>query len=547
MPKVYILPEMKVSDRYVTKTLEPNMVDSCKKIGGYWSIFEYYLWNYGSLELGESNGITTLLAAKPSYIFKLDGKTLKTPEQLRSFDVEPGEHTLSIDLRLAVDESYNKPGLYEWFVYNEVYTTYTFDREIKFNIESGNSFFVLSLSFDIYYPLLSGQQFIMNKKGYAPDWRSNCLFHENHTKNIKNVSISFQQVDLSEMKARLNRHVKYTPYFKVSRNEPLPTEDGVSHTVKSSIGNNIDSDFENKQVLKTTKEKVSKLQENKPLSVSEKAKLEDKTISQYIMDRQEVVKPRKRIVKKEVIKNVKYFESDSFKDLMQDFNYSVLNNEVVLEKVKFIENEIIIPDGVNVIKEGAFDESVNGVAFVKLPYSVKILEKGAFKNNKSIEKVEILSRIDTIEKETFFGCSNLEEIKIPSYVKKIKSKAFLKTKLEKVCLPIGVKIEDDSFEKDVKIIYGTQKQIDVEKQVYDALVLEALTDKENQEKIMSIQNKAKEEKEKLENDLKQFIIMHESNSSVKKDTLTNSNNKTEGLEKDIEKLKEKIKRIKSKL
>ena len=85
---------------------------------------------------------------------------------------------------------------------------------------------------------------------------------------------------------------------------------------------------------------------------------------------------------------------------------------------------MIIPDGVTIIKENAFGEYLNSfntkVSSITLPYSVKKIEKEAFKNNNYVIEVIIISNIETIEKQTFYGCGSLNNIKLPDCLKEIK-------------------------------------------------------------------------------------------------------------------------------
>lgn len=485
MPKVYILPEMNVTDRNVRGTINPHTENNYKKLGGYWSIFEYYMYNYGTLELGEPNGISSMLPAVPKYTFTLDGKIIKTMEQLRSFDVESGKHSLKVNLSLEVSNDFSKPGLYESFAEKTVYKTYYFDKTIDFNIESGNAFFVLSLSYNVFYPLLCGNQFVMGGKGEGRQGTSVRYFHEFHTKNIKNAKCSFEQVDLNGMRARLARHVKYVPYFIVSRNEPLPSEDGVTN-LNSNIVKSQTNNYTNSQPISSVKPSVSNARANitKPvasstngsgttLSIKEQAKAQGKTIAQFIGDRPEPIKPRKRIVKKEVIVKEKYYDSEKFEESMDGFEYHVSGDEVILTKVLKSCAELIIPDGVTVIKENALGNYLDS-EIIKIPYSLKVLEKGAFKSNTHVQKVVLESQIDTIEEETFMDCKNLQEVILPPTVKSIKSRAFQGAKIKSIFIRPDILVEKDAFDENVIIDDGSLSKKEKENLVIDGFITELL-------------------------------------------------------------------------
>lgn len=562
MPKVYILPEMNVTDRFIRGTIMPNSEQNYKKLGGYWSIFEYYLWNFASLECGESCGLTTLLPAKPIYTFILDGTPLKTIEQLKSFDVKPGKHTLSIDLRLSVSNDYSKPGLYEHFAEKTTYKIYEFNKSLDFNIESGNVFFVLSLKYDVYYPLLYGNQYVMGGKGEGYSGSSNRYFHESHTKNIKNVEINFKQVDLVGMRNLLARHVNYTPYFVIHRNEDLPNEDdnanlrmsnakvSAGYNTTASQNKSANSHSSNKNWLATNIQ--SNTISSKNSNFTEQVKAQGKTIAQFIMDRPESKQSENRVARKEVIKYVNFYDTVEFKNSMKGYDYEIVENDVVLKKILSSKKEIMLPNGITVIDENALGGYLNNVVFIEFPYSVKEIKKGAFKDNKYIQKIKLNSNISTIEEGVFNDCSSLKEIIFSLTLKNIKSRAFAGVNLDTVFLPYNARYDSDAFEKGTLVVYGNKKTLEIQKLVECERRIESSFDVKKE--VLQIKEPSIEEYEKkLLKDLEDFKLERKQDFENFKNSFSKSNEeiletekKSKDTEKEIATLKEKIVEIKEK-
>jgi len=572
MPKVYILPEIVIWDKKISTYCHPDVFakkqfqrvdwrEAYKE--NHFSHQEYILYLDGVEIPRKDNRMMSPLTESYLYYGKVNNWGLF------SFDITPGEHTLRIDAR---QESYYKEEhLFPFTKNGETcqrihivdnggsllspykQTIARYKDEIKFNVGSSNVYFRYYLEYEQHYPLCHEKRyFYVGSLNNCRHNDLNCWFYYDYLKYARNQKMSFDQISYATLKCYMDERFK--DFSAIVYNEPMPepSEEELAemNVVKSSTGNGlspIKGNASNAKANSTRSVTPSTNGSGTTLSIAEQAKAQGKTIAQFIMDRPEPANPRKRIVKKEVEKHIKYYDTDNFKQLMQDFSYSVVDKEVILEKVIYQKNEIIIPDGVTIIKENAFGEYLDKTQFVKLPYSVKILEKGAFKNNKNIEKVEILSRIEAIENETFFGCSNLKEIKISSYAKKIKSKAFLGTKLKKVYLSDKVKVNEDAFEKDVEIVYGTQKQIDIEKQVYDAIVEESLIDKNNKDKLIELKKNFEIEQENLKKDFEEFKGQLLLNSSKNNEDKSSTSNKFIELEREIEELKVKIKSIKEKV
>lgn len=84
---------------------------------------------------------------------------------------------------------------------------------------------------------------------------------------------------------------------------------------------------------------------------------------------------------------------------------------VRLLKYKGSDENVVIPDGVNLICCNAFRDST--IKSVKIPNSVREIDSAAFWNCVSLERINIPSFATRIDVVAFHGCKNLEFIEIP--------------------------------------------------------------------------------------------------------------------------------------
>lgn len=123
---------------------------------------------------------------------------------------------------------------------------------------------------------------------------------------------------------------------------------------------------------------------------------------------------------------------------------------------------IEIPDGVTIIKNGAFSNcrklhsvilpstltTIESVAFssctnltsIDLPNSLNYIGSQAFSYCSKLNHVIIPDGITTIRKQTFAGCSSLSDIKIPNSVTDFEDSVFRSTALKKLILPIATRV-----------------------------------------------------------------------------------------------------------
>lgn len=123
-------------------------------------------------------------------------------------------------------------------------------------------------------------------------------------------------------------------------------------------------------------------------------------------------------------------------------------------------------DGSAVVKDAKTDQSSITVPAVITAkdhvYIVREIAKETFKNDKSVEKVNISAGITKIDTSAFEGCTKLKEVTIPETVKTIGTKAFANcTSLKKIVIPASVtKVNNKAYKgcKSVKsVVFNGQK------------------------------------------------------------------------------------------
>ena len=98
-----------------------------------------------------------------------------------------------------------------------------------------------------------------------------------------------------------------------------------------------------------------------------------------------------------------------------------------IEKLSFafmygLQTEVAIPEGVTEIGEGAFECSY--MPFVRLPSTLKKIEKQAFMYAHNLTKITLPDGLETIGDEAFGGCRFKKAIVLPASIKSIGKKAF---------------------------------------------------------------------------------------------------------------------------
>ena len=87
-----------------------------------------------------------------------------------------------------------------------------------------------------------------------------------------------------------------------------------------------------------------------------------------------------------------------------------------------LKTEVAIPEGVTEIGEGAFECSY--MPSVRLPSTLKKIEKQAFMHAHNLTKITLPDGLETIGDEAFDGCRFKKAIVLPASIKSIGKKAF---------------------------------------------------------------------------------------------------------------------------
>lgn len=111
----------------------------------------------------------------------------------------------------------------------------------------------------------------------------------------------------------------------------------------------------------------------------------------------------------------------------QNQEYIIVGN--VLTKYSGEQSVFKVPDGVEVIGEGAFrtytyGKSADKLEEIILPPSVKKLASAAFSGRNALKVVNLPEGLTTIYNDVFAGCDSLESVHIPSTVTKLSPSAF---------------------------------------------------------------------------------------------------------------------------
>lgn len=92
---------------------------------------------------------------------------------------------------------------------------------------------------------------------------------------------------------------------------------------------------------------------------------------------------------------------------------------------------------INELPENIF--AGRGLTNIKLPYLLKKINNGAFKNNRYLKNIEIPDTVTEIGKEVFSGCERLETVKLPVNLNYIEDDCFTGcTSLKEINLPKNV-------------------------------------------------------------------------------------------------------------
>ena len=115
-------------------------------------------------------------------------------------------------------------------------------------------------------------------------------------------------------------------------------------------------------------------------------------------------------------------ELEAKKRADNSYNMKYVRHDGVLEQYNGSDPEVIIPEDVTVIGQGAFRQtSISRVVFHK---NVKEIQKDAFANCGSLKSISIPSTVKVIGEGAFRQCMNLESVELPGTLEKIPNKLF---------------------------------------------------------------------------------------------------------------------------
>lgn len=118
-------------------------------------------------------------------------------------------------------------------------------------------------------------------------------------------------------------------------------------------------------------------------------------------------------------------------------NPLVIVNDVVIDG-KTCSGDVIIPDNVKIISDGAF-YNCSGMMSAEIPNGVTKIGDDTFSSCTGLTSIKIPDSVTSIGYNAFSGCTGLTSVKIPDSVKSIGNGAFLKCEnLTSVEIPSGV-------------------------------------------------------------------------------------------------------------
>jgi len=114
------------------------------------------------------------------------------------------------------------------------------------------------------------------------------------------------------------------------------------------------------------------------------------------------------------------------------------NGECILTNCRTNESKIVVPDGVTVIGENAF-QNCTSLESIKFPYSLTEISYHAFFGCSKLRSITIPNNVKRIGDGAFKGCSSLESIILPDGLTSIGSEAFSNcSSLDSITIPDSV-------------------------------------------------------------------------------------------------------------
>lgn len=109
-----------------------------------------------------------------------------------------------------------------------------------------------------------------------------------------------------------------------------------------------------------------------------------------------------------------------------------------------------IPEGTTTIREDAMQ--YGNVEKILCPSTLVSIETFAFAHNSSLRSVSFNQGLKRIARQAFVDC-NITDISLPDSLEEINYCSFYRCPLKRVIIPASVKVADDSFNRDVSLVF----------------------------------------------------------------------------------------------
>ena len=169
--------------------------------------------------------------------------------------------------------------------------------------------------------------------------------------------------------------------------------------------------------------------------------------------------------------------SSDFAKAMSNYEYVMVDDDIILTNVTKGGTFLTIPMGVTIIGDGAFSgvhvENLDiKIKSITIPSSVYEIREAAFAGNKYLESVSMEnSRVLTIGKNAFAGCSKLYHVNLPKCLNEIGMYAFRNTALKEIFVPRHTQIAETVFDDNTMYLRGDSAYRDLLIEEYKKTVL----------------------------------------------------------------------------
>ena len=122
-----------------------------------------------------------------------------------------------------------------------------------------------------------------------------------------------------------------------------------------------------------------------------------------------------------------------------------------------VSNKTVLNVSVGIETLNSYSFAFSNYTEINLPYTVKVIRTGAFKECKNLEKITLGSDVELLESKAFEDCTNLKHIELPKSLKFIGSDVFIGcSSLKKIDFMGNKKQFDELFGKSNPLGYLDQ-------------------------------------------------------------------------------------------